>query len=116
MSRHILVIDDDADTAATVRAILTAEGYDVVTACDGLDGLVKLFDMPCPALIIVDIWMPRLDGWAFMRAIEQGPFSHVPILIASASRPNGRHKNFAFLGKPIDGEALLSKVREHVGE
>ena len=88
-NQSILVIDDDTDTRDLLRKILSEEGFDPETANDGVDGLEKLDDLSVhgrsPSLIVLDILMPRMDGFQFLEA-----YSHkvpvderVPIIIFS---------------------------------
>jgi DNA-binding response OmpR family regulator len=78
---RILVVDDDEVTRAALRGILERAGYEVREAGDGRDGLRELYARPTD-LVILDVTMPELDGWATLERIRD--MSEVPVLILSA--------------------------------
>lgn len=78
---RILVIDDDPDIAKLLTAILQPEGFFVYQACDGKEGLKSAYQWH-PALVILDIMMPELDGW--QTCIRLRELSDVPILMLTA--------------------------------
>jgi CheY-like chemotaxis protein len=110
----ILVVDDDVGIQQTVREILEDEGYDVVVAGDGLDALAKL-DGLFPALILLDITMPRIDGYAFADELRRlGLHGRLPMVVLTA---DGRARLKAervgaagYLHKPFTVEGLLAVV------
>lgn len=67
--KRILVVDDEASIRDMLRAVLTHQGYEVTTATDGADALVKLTE-GCPDVILLDLMMPRLDGWKFLEVLR----------------------------------------------
>ena len=69
-SRPILVVDDDDDVRNMLCAVLAAEGYPVVGAADGIEALTRMRHNP-PALAVVDMMMPRMDGEELIRAMSQ---------------------------------------------
>ncbi|MCP4104497.1 MAG: response regulator [Desulfobacteraceae bacterium] len=80
----ILVVDDSYSTREIEKSILELENYDVVTACDGIDGLEKLADHHFD-LIITDIKMPRMDGLAFVENIRQrDEYRQIPVIVVSS--------------------------------
>lgn len=80
----ILVIDDDAAILETVAEILSDEGYTVVTARNGVEGLAAL-DRVVPALVLLDRWMPLLDGKGFWQALQQRGVQ-VPVIAMTAAQ------------------------------
>jgi DNA-binding response OmpR family regulator len=82
-TRPILVVDDDAKIVRLVRTYLEREGYAVVTAADGPAALdaIETFE---PALVVLDLMLPELDGRAVIRAVRRAPDGDVPILVLSA--------------------------------
>jgi two-component system chemotaxis response regulator CheY len=110
--RPILVIDDDPAIRATVAEILMAEGYTVATATNGVDGLQSL-DRLDPALVLLDMRMPIMDGWGFARALQSRGV-RVPILVMTAAQDARRwaHEINAqgFVAKPFDLLDLLDAV------
>ena len=77
----ILVADDDRNIAELLRLYLEKEGYTVTLSCDGVDALEK-FNSDTPNIILLDIMMPRLDGWQVCREIRQK--SNCPIIMLTA--------------------------------
>jgi CheY-like chemotaxis protein len=86
-SRHheILIVEDDESTREAVSALLTASGYTVVEAGDGEEALTVLRSGARPCLIILDMYMPRMDGWEF-REVQIGDpdLSGIPTIAYSA--------------------------------
>ena len=80
----ILVIDDDQSMRSTIADVLEAEGYTVATAINGADGLVVL-DQVQPALVLLDMRMPVLDGWGFARTLQERGIE-VPIVVLTAAQ------------------------------
>ena len=78
---QILVVDDDDDIRGLVRTLLERAGHDVSDASDGLDGLRELY-AGSPDLVILDVAMPGLDGWATLERIRE--VSDVPVLMLTA--------------------------------
>ncbi|MEO3943878.1 response regulator transcription factor [Gorillibacterium sp. CAU 1737] len=115
MREQILVIDDDEKITSMLRRGLAFEGYAVTTANDGLEGLKKMMEAE-PNLIILDIMMPRVDGWEVCRRIRESG-SQVPILMLTAKdEVSDRVKGLDmgaddYLIKPFALEELLARVR-----
>ncbi len=78
---ELLIVDDDAKLVEALKLYLRNAGYGVITAADGLEGLQKMYAYQ-PDLIILDIMMPRMDGWEACRRIRE--VSDVPIIILTA--------------------------------
>ena len=111
----IVLIEDDEGIRDTMAALLEDEGYVVLQATNGAEGLerVRAADRLC--LVLLDLWMPVMNGWqllAEMRADER--LSEVPVVVISAAGeqppPFGAA---AFLRKPVRLEALLEAVEQH---
>jgi CheY-like chemotaxis protein len=109
--RTILVVDDDCDQRAVAAELLTHAGYDVVAACDGQDALERLQSGLRPSLIVLDLAMPRMSGWAFLERLRGPERSTVPVLVttgdAQARPPAGAD---ACLDKPLDAAVFRSVV------
>ena len=112
----ILVVDDDRDIREIASRVLSGEGYDVITATSGTDGIVKA-RMENPKLILMDISMPDLDGYEATRLLKQDPqLSAIPVIFLtgrSASEDSG--KAFAsgaasYICKPFTGQQLKDMV------
>lgn len=112
---HILVVDDDKNTRMFLQAVLQGAGYTVTVACDGEDALLKL-DKEHVDLIVLDIMMPKIDGYSFTKALREAK-NVLPILMVSAKHlPEDKYKAFTvgtddFITKPIDDEELLLRIK-----
>jgi CheY-like chemotaxis protein len=112
--RPILVVDDDPTILATVSEVLDMEGYDVVTATNGAEALVAV-DQSAPSLVLLDMRMPVLDGWGFMRAVRaRGLTLTVVVMTAAAdARRWGREIGAeGVLAKPFDIDELVRAVQQ----
>lgn len=108
----ILVVDDEPPIRDVLVAVLQDQGHAVVTANDGQAAPEMVQHVP-PALILMDVMMPRLDGRAAFRALrDRGSGDHVPVILMSAmARPADLDAEVAaFLRKPIDLQELLALV------
>ena len=119
MAGLVLVVDDDESTRFVVAEALGDDGYEVVQAADGIGALALLADWR-PDLIVLDLLMPEMDGWAFTAAYQQMAPPHAPVLLLTvvtvytAGGVAGRPLPPAAgtLAKPFDLEALLALVRQ----
>ena len=111
----VLLVDDDLDARAMYRFYLKRMGCRVITARDGLAALDKAVKF-IPDVIVMDLLMPRMDGWeAAARLKRQRTTSHIPVIAVSAvqtSRDRARAAGCdAFLAKPCSPELLWLEVR-----
>jgi CheY-like chemotaxis protein len=116
MQPDILIIDDDPAILATVVEILHDEGYSTRTAGNGLEGLAAL-DQRLPALVLLDMRMPVLDGWGFVQAMHQRKL-RVPFVVLTAAQDARRWAQevgaTGFLAKPFDLVELLAVVEQYM--
>ena len=85
MHPYILIVDDDADVRDMLRDVLEEGGYRVAMAEDGLEALNYLGAHPPPFLIILDLMMPVMDGWQFLREQRKAPaIASIPVAVFSA--------------------------------
>lgn len=109
--RTVLVIDDDPDQRGVVAELLSHDGYAVVVAADGQEALDLLTGGLRPELIVLDLTMPRMDGWSFLRHLRGPVRSIVPVVVMSAvstgTLPRGAD---ACLEKPLDASEFCSVV------
>jgi signal transduction histidine kinase/DNA-binding response OmpR family regulator len=122
--RRILVVDDIADVADTTAAMLGLSGHTVRTAHDGFEALAQAEEF-VPEVILLDIGLPRMDGYEVARRLRQLPAMRDVMLVAltgygqPADRQRGREAGFdEHLLKPVDPsvlDALISRGREAVG-
>lgn len=117
--QHILLVDDDASIREFVSLALTDEGYDVVTAQNGAVALNLIVQYP-PALILLDMRMPIMDGWEFARAYRQTPGSKAPIIMLTAATDAEAFATQVgaddFLAKPFGLDELLDMVSRFIGQ
>ena len=112
----ILVVDDDTHIRDLVCELLDLEGYQVKGATDGQDAL-DLLETWRPDLILLDLNMPRMDGWTFCAHQQEQPeISDIPVALMSAAR-NIRSRELpcepvAILEKPFDLDELLRQVAD----
>ncbi len=111
----ILIVDDDPSIREMLADLLTDEGYEVVLAVDGLDALDCVREHR-PALIVLDMLMPRMDGLDFAQAYHAMPRPHAPIILLSASQNHAGTQPAAQIGarivinKPFDLARLLRAI------
>ena len=118
----VLVVDDSLTVRKITTRLLEREGYKALTAKDGLDALQILADAN-PDVILLDIEMPRMDGFEFTKTIKaDNRQSHIPIIMIT-SRTAEKHRNHArelgvneYLGKPFQDEQLMALVVKYVGK
>jgi signal transduction histidine kinase/CheY-like chemotaxis protein len=110
----ILVVDDDATVLDLMRRFLEREGFSVVTASGGHEGL-RLAKEIQPAAITLDVMMPDLDGWTVLAAIKGDPeLADIPVVLASIVDEKSRGYSLGaieYMIKPVDRERLLEVLR-----
>jgi two-component system, chemotaxis family, chemotaxis protein CheY len=113
----ILLVDDDESILSTVEFLLTDEGYRVMVAANGSEALARAAAQT-PCLILLDMKMPVMDGWAFAAAYRESPGPHAPIIVMTAAHDS--HQRAAeisaddVIAKPFDVNHLLDLVRKYV--
>lgn len=121
--KHALVIDDDARNVFAITSTLELHGLRVSQASDGRRGIEALRADPEIDLILMDVMMPGMDGYATMAAIRQMPrFGRLPIIAVTArAMPGDREKSLAagandYVTKPVDTDELLSCMERWLPE
>ena len=115
-SEEILVVEDDRAIRRLIRMVLEREGYHVHEAADGLEAVVKL-GVAQYAVIVLDLMLPNLDGFAFMSTLADHDASRLKkIIVTSAASPQiiterMRGTPFDMLPKPFDINDLVGRVR-----
>lgn len=112
----IMVVDDSLTVRKITTRLLAKEGYQVVTAKDGVDALQHLQEI-LPDVMLVDIEMPRMDGFELTKNVRSDPqTAHIPIIMIT-SRTAEKHRNYAmelgvnaYLGKPFQEDELLGRI------
>ena len=124
MPGKILVVDDDPDILDAVTMILESQGYLVVTARDGIEGLATL-KAERPDLMILDLMMPKMDGFAVCKELQDprwSKFKDTPILILTSVREEASRRRYEletglelgvddYLEKPMSPNVLIERVK-----
>lgn len=120
-AKCVLIVDDSPTVRKIVELKLGNRGYHVVSAVDGMDGLVKLGEQQ-PDLILLDVTMPRLDGYQLCKQIKSNvDTKHIPVVMLSGKdgffdKVRGRMAgSTAYITKPFDPETLIRTVEEYCG-
>ncbi len=112
LNYRILVVDDDPAVRETARAILATQGYEIITAVDGFDGLIQL-RRSLPDVIISDLSMPNMSGFEFLSVVRKR-FPHIAVIAISGEYQGGLGgliaDAFLFKGQ-YHPEELFSKIR-----
>lgn len=116
-AQPILVVEDDEGILSTLELVLVEEGYRVVTAADGAAAL-DIVERQKPALILLDMKMPVMDGWAFARAYRDKPEPRAPVLVVTAARDAAQRAKEVgadgYLPKPFDIDDLIELVGRYM--
>ena len=111
---HILVVEDNANTRRLMEAVLTQHGYQPILARDGVEAL-EVLDKKHVDLILLDIMMPRMDGYEFTQTLRESG-CELPILMVTArEKPADKHKGFQigtddYMVKPVDEEEMILRI------
>ena len=111
--RRILIVDDAREIREMLRDFLEPEGYEVIAASSGTEGLRALYSAQ-PSLVISDVYMPEMDGWLFLERMRE--FTDTPVIMLSAmGEPTDKVRGLRsgaddYLVKPITRAELLARV------
>lgn len=123
MPAKILIVDDDPDILDAMTMIMESQGYQVVTARDGIEGLANL-KSENPDLLILDLMMPKMDGFAVCKELQDprwSKFKSVPILILTSVREEASRRRYEletgleldvddYVEKPVSPNVLIERV------
>jgi CheY-like chemotaxis protein len=116
--KKILVAEDNPASSELIMEVLSGRGYEIIEACDGREALEKIEETE-PDLVLLDIQLPILDGFAVLSQLRQNPrFASLCVVALTANvmkedREKGLRAGFdAYIGKPIDAAALRLQVAE----
>ena len=118
-SHRVLVIDDEETVRDLMRRFLAREGFEVVTARDGAEGLALARELR-PMLITLDVLMPGLDGWSVLESLKADPeLAEIPVVMLTIL--DDRNKGYAlgatdFLTKPVDRHRLRAVLAHYRGQ
>jgi two-component system cell cycle response regulator DivK len=118
MSNRILVIEDMEDNRRILRDLLTNAGFELLEAADGEQGIVAAAEHR-PDLILMDIQLPKVDGYEATRRIKANPdLRHIPIIAVTSYALSGDEAKAAaagcdgYLAKPFSSRQVVAKIRE----
>jgi DNA-binding response OmpR family regulator len=113
LAHRVLVVDDEPQVVWVLQLALDAEGYEVLTARDGVEALAQI-SQGHPELMVLDVMMPRMDGWSVMREMSKLPVEERPrVVMVTALASSHDRATAAELGadayvpKPFDMDLLL---------
>ncbi|MFC1993347.1 response regulator transcription factor [Chloroflexota bacterium] len=127
MPKKILTVDDDPDILDALTMILESQGYQVVTARDGVEGLANL-KAEKPDLMILDLLMPKMDGFSVCKELQDpkwSEFKDMPLLLLTSVREEASRRRYElecgqeldvddYLEKPFSPDILLERVEKLV--
>jgi CheY-like chemotaxis protein len=115
-SPTILLVEDDDDTRGALAELLEEGGYKVAPASNGREAQSYLLRQPRPDAMILDLWMPAMDGWALAAEVNEGRLPTVPMMVITAAASYWGypiHPRYV-LRKPLDTGKFLGMVRSLV--
>jgi DNA-binding response OmpR family regulator len=113
LAHRVLVVDDEPQVVWVLQLALDAEGYEVLTARDGVEALAQI-SQGHPELMVLDVMMPRMDGWSVMREMSKLPIEERPRVVMVTALASKRDRATAaelgadaYVPKPFDMDHLL---------
>jgi DNA-binding response OmpR family regulator len=117
LATSVLLVDDEPQVVWVLQFSLEAEGYRTFTACNGVEALSQI-DLNHPALMVLDIMMPTLDGWAVLQELRKLPPQERPrvVIVSALASVRDRAKAAelgadAYVAKPFDVNELIEVLR-----
>ena len=113
----VLVVEDDEDIREVISALLQEFGYRVVLAGNGQEALQRLRSgISRPCVILLDLWMPVMDGWQFREELQKdAALAAIPVVALSGTGEGGSFDAAAHLIKPVQFDPLVSTVERFCG-
>lgn len=122
MPKKILVVDDENELLKALSIRLKTSGYEVITASDGQEGLEKAKSQS-PDLIVLDILMPKMDGYEVCRMLKfDEKYKSIPVIMLTAKAQDidkamGKKVGADdYITKPFETQDLVDKIKKHLGE
>jgi two-component system, chemotaxis family, chemotaxis protein CheY len=110
----VLVVEDNDDIREAIGELLESEGYEIALAEDGERALELLAQLPRPCLLLVDLVMPRMDGWQLLQSLSRDDrLATIPVVVMSAASNATTVPIHSTLKKPLDLEILMQIVHDH---
>jgi len=121
LDKRILVVEDNMDNMTLITDVLVSLDYVVITATDGEAGVAKA-ESEIPDLVLMDLSLPKLDGWAATRIIkEKDNLNHIPIIALTAHAMVGDRERALeagcddYISKPINLQELAGILKKYLG-
>ncbi|HKP75724.1 MAG TPA: response regulator [Longimicrobiaceae bacterium] len=118
----ILLVEDDEDNRSIYRTVLEHSGFNVVMAGDGLEAL-RLAVEARPALVLMDITIPLLDGWEVTRRLKADPATRALLVVALTAHAMTDHREKAdaigfdgYVATPVEPKRVIEEIRRLLGE
>jgi len=118
MSKTVLVVDDEVNIVTSLEYVMKAAGFDVATAYDGEEALTKIAEI-VPDLVILDVMMPKLDGFEVCEKVRENPLweSVIIVMLTAKGRDSEREKGLSlgandYLTKPFSTHDIVNRVKE----
>jgi CheY-like chemotaxis protein len=117
---NILIVDDSGTNLFLLQGLLEDEGYSVIITEDPREGLRFLDHYKNIDLILLDIMMPRIDGFEFMKKLSEKDLSDIPVVVVTAKDDRNTQEKannmgaVGYLTKPLNIRQVLETIREHV--
>ena len=118
MSKTVLVVDDEVNIVTSLEYVMIAAGFDVATAYDGEEALTKIAEI-VPDLVILDVMMPKLDGFEVCEKVRENPLweSVIIVMLTAKGRDSEREKGLSlgandYLTKPFSTHDIVNRVKE----
>ena len=111
---HILVVEDNANTRRLMEAVLLQHGYQPILASDGVEAL-EVLDKKHVDLILLDIMMPRMDGYEFTQTLRESGCDLPILMVTAREKPADKHRGFQigtddYMVKPVDEEEMILRI------
>ena len=111
---HVLVVEDNVNTRKLMEAVLLQNGYQPVLAGDGVEAL-EILDRKHIDLIVLDIMMPRMDGYEFTETLRASGCDLPILMVTAKEKPADKHKGFIigtddYMVKPVDEEEMILRI------
>jgi len=118
MTHIVLLVDDDLEAREALACLLESQGHTVIGAANGQEALARLRQMRRPCIIILDLMMPVMNGWALQAELSKDPeLADVPIVVLSGSddleREAQRLSAVDYVRKPVDVSRLYGLIDAH---
>ena len=106
------MVDDEADAREALAELLEQYGYSVISAANGRQALDYLHNSAPPAVVILDLMMPVMNGWEFLEQQSRDPaLLDIPVIVLTATPPQHQLRAKAILQKPIEFDSLVRLVQ-----